>query len=95
MLTAVDRDVSTNWDTALLVLPLADVGWTGGSVHAPDVSSVTYPLTGSPGAVTLSDENPATNLAIDRGPLVLSNGRIGAEIRWKLLSCFSSGGQCD
>ena len=95
ILTAVDRDVSTNCGTALLVLPLADVGWTGSSVHTPDVSDVTYPLTGSPGAVTLSDQNPATNLAIDRGPLVLSNGRIGAEIRWKLLSCFSGGGQCD
>ena len=85
-MTALDCDV--------LVLPLTDVVWTRSSVHTPDVSDVTYPLTSSPGAITLSDKNPATNLAIDRGPLFLSNGRIGAEIRWKLPSCFSSGGQC-
>ena len=54
-----------------------------------------------PGAVTLSHNNPATNLAIDRGPMVPANGRIGAKIRLKPHSCLSSQGdvsngrQCD
>ena len=96
ILTAVDRDVSTNWGTALLVLPLADVGWTVSSVHTPDVNSVTYAPTDHPPAVSFSHNlATATNLAIDRGPMVLAIEPIDANIRLKLRSYFSSGRQCD
>ena len=93
ILTALDRDGTSLTPTlSPPVWPVSDEGWTGGSVVTLDVNNVTYAPSDYPGAVTLSHENPATNLAIDRGPMVPANGRIGAKIRLKPHSCLSSQG---
>lgn len=72
---------------------MSDEVWTGSSVLTPDVNNVTYVPSDNPGAVTLSHENPATNLAIEREiPCGIFDGRIGAKIRLKPHSCLSSQG---
>ena len=92
-MTALDRDATTQSAVTWLVFPVIDAGWTGGSVHTPEVNSVTYAPTDNPFAVTFSHNlATATNLAIDRGPMVLSNGRIGAKIRSEPHNCLSSQG---
>ena len=98
MLTAVDRDVSTNWDTILLVLPLADVGWTFDiSVNTLVDTIATYLIIiSTPGAVTVFVQMVAITVPVDWRPLVLlSSGLIAAKILWIYLSWCSGGGQCD
>ena len=41
ILTALDRDATTQSAVTWLVFPVIDSGWTGGSVHTPEVNSVT------------------------------------------------------
>ena len=96
ILTALDRDATTQSAVTWLVFPVIDSGWTGGSGHTPDVKSVTYAPTDHPPAVSFSHNlATATNLAIDRGPMLLAIEPIDANIRLKLRSYFSSGRQCD
>ena len=95
-MTALDRDATSQSAVTWLVFPVIDSGWTGGSVHTPEVNSVTYAPTDNPPAVTFSHNLArATNLAIDRGSMVVAILPIDANIRLKLHSYFSSGRQCD
>ena len=90
-LTALDRDANSS-----RIPPAIDVSWTGGSVRTYGVNIATEAPNENPLAVPLSNNlATATNLAKDRGPIVLTIAPIDANIRLKLRSYFSSGRQCD
>ena len=90
IVTALDRDIiRVPAIDIVLVLPLADVGWTGGIAHTPDVIIVTYLLTNKPGAFSSTVNISAKTLPIDWGPLLLNffNGSI---VVLNSLSCLIS-----
>ena len=82
--------------TISIVLPLADAGWAGSTVHTLDDTMGTNPIISTPGAVTVSEQMAAITVLVDCNPIAgHSSGIIVAKIGWPLLSCCSGGEQCN
>ena len=93
--TALDRDV-TRPPVTTPILPLADAGWAGSTVHTLDDTMGTNPIISTPGAVTVSEQMAAITVLVDCNPIAgHSSGIIVAKIGWPLLSCCSGGEQCN
>ena len=88
---AVDRDVTRAPAISIIVLPLADAGWTLSNAHTLDVT-----IGEMPDAGRMSGQKFAITLRVDWRPFILpSFGLIAAEIVLPLPSCCSGGGECD